>query len=160
MSYFDSSLNENEMKKLWRKLARENHPDFGGDTETMKDINTEYENALKGIYINSGYSESKADWKWGLDEEVMSKALEIMKVATGLNVEICGVWIWVTGDTRKSRKELKGLSCRWSAKKSAWYWRRDRDGYRRWSKKGTKTLNEIRDFYGSHDIKEDSVCAA
>ena len=32
-----------DIKKAYRKLARENHPDAGGDEERFKDINEAYE---------------------------------------------------------------------------------------------------------------------
>ena len=32
-----------EIKKAYRKLARENHPDAGGDEEKFKEINEAYE---------------------------------------------------------------------------------------------------------------------
>lgn len=57
-----------ELDKLWKALARKNHPDLGGDPEKMKDIN-----AAKDILANYGsgfsgqgsssYSRSKVDWE-------------------------------------------------------------------------------------------------
>ena len=44
------------LKKLYRKLSREHHPDVGGSDEIMKSINREYTelfNELKNIHINS-----------------------------------------------------------------------------------------------------------
>jgi len=44
------------LKKLYRKLSREYHPDVGGSDEIMKLINSEYTelfNELKYIHINS-----------------------------------------------------------------------------------------------------------
>lgn len=35
--------NEEDLKKLYRKLSIENHPDMGGDIDKMKDINVAYE---------------------------------------------------------------------------------------------------------------------
>lgn len=40
--YFDNVKNLKELKERYRKLAMENHPDKGGDQETMKRINCEY----------------------------------------------------------------------------------------------------------------------
>ena len=37
------SATADEIKKAYRKLARENHPDAGGDEEKFKDINEAYE---------------------------------------------------------------------------------------------------------------------
>lgn len=37
-----NNLNENEAKTLYRKLAHKHHPDKGGDTETMQQLNIAY----------------------------------------------------------------------------------------------------------------------
>lgn len=41
--WFDNCKTITEVDQLYRALAKENHPDRGGDTETMADINTEYQ---------------------------------------------------------------------------------------------------------------------
>ena len=43
MKYFTGCKTIEEAKKLYRRLAMENHPDRGGDLDTMKAINTEYD---------------------------------------------------------------------------------------------------------------------
>ncbi|MDR2597279.1 MAG: hypothetical protein LBC76_08180 [Treponema sp.] len=42
MKYFNSKTLD-ELKAEYRRLAKENHPDLGGDTETMKEINAEFD---------------------------------------------------------------------------------------------------------------------
>lgn len=37
------SATDEEIKKAYRKLARTNHPDAGGDEEKFKEINEAYE---------------------------------------------------------------------------------------------------------------------
>ena len=67
----------------------------------------------------------------------------------GIIIEVCGSWVWVTGNTREHKEELKALSFRWSSNKSAWYFHRD--GYRKRSNKHM-SLDDIRGFYGSERI--------
>ena len=43
MKYFDNCRTLDELKKEFRRLAMLHHPDRGGDTETMKAINNEYD---------------------------------------------------------------------------------------------------------------------
>ena len=43
MKYFKNIRTVKELKEAFKKLARENHPDMGGDVEVMKAINTEFE---------------------------------------------------------------------------------------------------------------------
>lgn len=55
--------------------------------------------------------------------------------------------LWIGGDTRKHKDQLKAAGCRWSNNKKLWYWHHKEDGSR-WHK-GTKTINQIRSKYGS-----------
>ena len=43
MTYFTNIHTLDELKREYRRLAFANHPDRGGDVETMKAINAEYE---------------------------------------------------------------------------------------------------------------------
>ena len=43
MKYFDNCRTLDELKKEFRRLAMLHHPDHGGDVETMKAINNEYD---------------------------------------------------------------------------------------------------------------------
>lgn len=46
MKYFKNVQNAEELKKEYKRLARENHPDMGGDVEIMKAINAEFDMLL------------------------------------------------------------------------------------------------------------------
>jgi len=40
-----------------------------------------------------------------------------------ITIEICGSWIWLSGDTRKYRKQFKETGFFYTYKKKMWYWR-------------------------------------
>jgi len=149
--WFQNCSNEAEIKSAYRAFAKEHHPDMGGDTATMQEINAQYESALKFDYRRQGYDEAKAQARWEMDEEIARKAQEIIKLSNELKVEVCGVWLWVTGNTRAYAAQLKTLACRWSPKKVAWYFRREIDGGRRFHTRHY-SLEEIRAKYGSHAV--------
>ena len=47
MKYFKNITSLAELKKQYRALAIANHPDKGGDTETMQAINAEFDALLE-----------------------------------------------------------------------------------------------------------------
>lgn len=55
MKYFNNPKTLEELKKQYKKLVMENHPDKGGDLEKMKAINVEVA-ALIAFFI--GYDEA------------------------------------------------------------------------------------------------------
>ena len=65
----------------------------------------------------------------------------------GLEIELCGRWLWIGGETMKHKEELKACGCRWSSTKRLWSWHFQEDGMK-WHK-GSKTMAQIRSKYGS-----------
>jgi hypothetical protein len=47
-------------------------------------------------------------------------ALELHKLI-GLEVVLCGSWLWVSGNTKEHKEELKELGLRWAPNKEKWY---------------------------------------
>ena len=84
MRFFTPSMTEATIKTVYRNLSMTHHPDRGGDTATMQDLNREYEEALKGAYRAAGYTEEKAAdrWsadRWSMDAELSEVAAEIYR---------------------------------------------------------------------------------
>ena len=53
MKYFTNCMNLDELKKEFRRLAMIHHPDRGGDGETMKAINAEYDLMFPALKIKT-----------------------------------------------------------------------------------------------------------
>ena len=47
MKYFNKVKSYKELKETYRELLKKNHPDNGGNVETMQEINTEYDVAFR-----------------------------------------------------------------------------------------------------------------
>ncbi|MEO7048972.1 MAG: hypothetical protein ABI091_26955 [Ferruginibacter sp.] len=101
MNYFKNCQSLDEVKKLFRQLAKQFHPDKGGDLATMQAINNEYTKAC--ILIAKGYK--KSDGTRYTDQEAEAEILsaEAYKNAVnaiinieGITIELCGSYIWVT----------------------------------------------------------------
>jgi hypothetical protein len=109
-----------DLKEKYRALCKLHHPDLGGNTATMQEINAEYEALLKSSYFNGEYEERKtnADIESGI-RDIIEKTCTFKMIL----IEICGRWVWFTGETWRYKKLLKQYGCFWSPKKGAWYWR-------------------------------------
>jgi len=148
LQYFSNLTNIDELKTVYRELTKKHHPDICGDDGTaMKVINAEYNYILKhGIKTKEGEN-LNAD-EIILEEEFRS-IVEQTAILSGLITEICGKWLWFTGETYTHKATLKSLGCFFSKKKVAWYWRKEDS---RTNSRGTQTLEEIRSSYGSIKI--------
>ena len=152
MKYFTNCKTAEELKKEYRRLAKELHPDLGGDTEEFKVMQNEFEKMwerLKNVHKNSeGETYTKES------TETAEEFIHIIEVLTPLKdilVEICGSWVWVSGNTKEHKEILKELKFKYAHKKQAWYYHTEP-----YKKKGKRelTLDEIRDMFGSHSYQK------
>lgn len=143
-SYFKGIASMEALKAEYKRLAKIHHPDCGGDDATMAEINDEYDRAVKGIASNPNHEDSKM----AAAEDVEMFRSIIMKLVEldGVQIEICGSWLWIHGDTFKHKEALKGIGCRWSGNKRSWYWHDERE----YSKSRRRySMDEIRLMHGS-----------
>lgn len=146
-TYFKNIENINELKKAYHKLCKLNHPDNGGDTATMAQINNEYEymfNKLKNAQ-NTDKSTTHINETPEQFKDIINKIINL-----DLDIELCGSWVWVSGNTKPFKDVLKAAGFRWASKKHMWYWRAEENAV--YSKGKSKTMAEIRNKYGSDTI--------
>lgn len=150
MKWFAGCGNLDEVKTAYKKLAKQYHPDLGGDTLTMQEINKEYAfasaKAIQGANLSAEDTEREI-----LQSEAYREALERIIHLNGITIELVGYWIWVTGETRLHRDELKKAGFFFAPKKLAWYFR---TGEYKVAKGGKKSLDEIRSKYGTEVISD------
>ena len=151
--YFDDCKTVEELKKEYRRLAMIHHPDKGGDILIMQAINIEYDERLQYLSDDSGESASYN----AFDEfEVGQRYKDIINRIINLpdiEIEICGKWIWVGGDTYQVREQLKTAGFFWASQKRKWYWRPPEQSYKR----ETRPMEWIRTNYGSISVDRPSV---
>ena len=160
-TYFNDCKTQAEAKAKYRELVKQHHPDAGGDTATMQDINREYSQFMsegaKGEArerqrtAHAENRKSAADFH-DLDEvgEKIRVMIEFALNLEGVDVELMGLWVWLTGNTKAHKDAFKAwnesheLKWRWMHKKQAWAYQ----GVPSFNRKET-TLDEIRNAYGS-----------
>lgn len=150
MKYFAACTTLDELKKEYRRLAMIHHPDHGGDTATMQAINGEYSEAFARLKNQHNAAADEAHQTTETPEEFITIISQLLRFP-GLIVELCGSWLWITGETYAIKDQLKAAGCRWSSSKKAWYWHHPEEGHR-WHK-GTATMSDIRTKYGSQTYK-------
>lgn len=145
--YFHNCHTAEDVKHQYRENAKKYHPDLGGDPEDFKAMRIEYERLweqFKNIHRNA---EGKTYEKETTETpEEFADIINTLVQLKGVEVELCGSWIWASGNTKEYRDTLKGLHFKWAYKKQAWYYHTE--PYRKKSHREL-TLDEIRDMFGS-----------
>lgn len=153
MKWFNNPKTLEELKKQYKALALKHHPDKGGNLSNMKAINAEYDNLfkrLKNVHETVDGNTYTTHNTSGETPDDFKKVISSLITLDGIQIEICGSWIWLTGNTYSHRDKLKNLNFRFSRSKKAWYYHND--GYRKTSHKSF-TLEQIRSLYGSEVVQ-------
>lgn len=146
-AYFKSCNTCEELKREYHKLARVLHPDCGGDQKSFVDMQAEFDEAfkrLKNIHTSASgetYEKETTETAGGF----MSIINALLSIG-GLDVELCGSWVWVGGETYKNAEKLKGLGLKWSKGKKKWYYNPDPSTKKR---RGVYSMEKIRQVYDS-----------
>lgn len=145
--YFTNIQSLEELRKEYKRLVKLNHPDNGGSDESIKTINVEYEVIFKMIEKSDTTNSTKYDT--AADEQIR----DIINIIINLdiNIEICGSWIWVTGNTYTCKDELRKIGFHWANKKKSWYWHNPEEQTK---SNGKTTMDDIRTKYGSETVKK------
>ena len=160
MKYFKDLNSMEAVKKQYRKLAMKYHPDRGGDEETFKQINNEYEEAMEQARINeTRKAKTKKEEDFIKSQFMNSKGFrekidKLIKL-DDIVIEICGTWLYISGKGTYNHKEyLKNeFGAFWSKSKKCWCISPQGKEFKKSRGYKGKNLNDIRNTYGSEKIK-------
>ena len=112
MKYFNSS---EDLKKQYYSWCKKLHPDHGGDPEEFKKMVEEYQEAqLHGFKKEAQAQETE------LTAE-LERALKKIVTLEGLEIDLVGSWLWVSGNTFSFKDILKEAGFKWASKRKKWY---------------------------------------
>ena len=151
MAYFNGITNLADLKSEYRKLIMIHHPDKGGDLETMKAINNEHDKIFAQLKAQHNENPVNKEKQMTETPDQFRNVVVALFELGDLDIELCGQWLWITGDTRPHKEALKQIGCLWAPKKMMWYWRAE-EFKSAYSKKG-QSMASIRDKYGSQNVK-------
>jgi curved DNA-binding protein CbpA len=164
--YFKTDLTTNltieEAKRQYKRLILTHHPDLAAKngmtveeaTKATQTINAEWD-YLKAHNYNIHETKDGGvytDWNQDVADDVTAKYADIIEALIhmeGVVIELCGSFIWLSGNTYEHKSDIKGLGFRWANKKKMWFLAPSD-----WKKKGHKELSmsDIRNTYGSQVI--------
>ena len=152
MSFFNlDKINDlDELKAEYFKLAKKYHPDVeGGNTAKFQELQNEYESLTDSWLKNKKFTKSEATNEIKLDQQYTEVINQLANIE-GIKVEIIGTWIWVSGNTFPIKEVLKSMKFVFAPVKKMWYINTTGEKIR---SKGDQTIEQIRNKYGSMDIK-------
>lgn len=115
MNYFENCQTLEDAKALYKELVKKNHPDIGGDLRTMQEINAEYAK----FQANTAYTgarkrqqEANAEGKKSAGDyqdlnavsEALREKIYFALNLAGVEIELMGLWIWLTGNTKEHKE--------------------------------------------------------
>ena len=147
------------VKRRYKELARENHPDLGGDTATMQAINAEYLRILSAL---DGQESNAPDgkvhtykYREETEQAIIDKIDEIIsKVKGDAEVWLIGFWVWIlkTSKGDGNGDVLKAAGFKWMQHRKAWAWK----PYKGKTRRSAFGLDVIAARYGANMVREES----
>lgn len=119
LKWFKDCKTSEEVKRKYRDLCKQYHPDLHPNENTedlMKEINHEYDYEINWAKLNASHGSSSDNNAPKSDEapEAFAKIINSIIGCEGIEIDVVGSWVWVTGNTYPHREILcyRGFFCK------------------------------------------------
>lgn len=163
IKWFKNCQTAESIKERYKNLVKQYHPDVSNydSTAEMQEINAEFEevfNKYKNIHESAEGNTYTAQQNSTETSEEFMKIINSLINCEGLNIELVGRWIWLTGNTYSYKDIIKQLGFKWANTKKAWYWHTAEDST---VNRKRMSLEQIKEKYGCQSFQTNSrICIA
>ena len=148
--YFINITTLEALKKEYRKLAFKLHPDRNeGKDADFKIMVNEYDELFKKLQSTTT-NKYEATENINNYKDIINELLKM----DGIEIEIVGYYIYLSGNTYNNKEQIKALKFLWSSKHKKWYYNGDAKKSRSHSK---LTYNDIKNKYGCTTLKSNTI---
>ena len=149
----EENVDFDTVKLAFRRACIKFHPDRNpGGTEMMKIVNAAWK-FLQSVTWGRGFDNKDAS-NASYGDELMEFINSVINL-DGIEIEICGSWVWVDGETYPHKAAIKAAGGRWSGSKKKWYYRPAASKVYRKSKR-VYSMDAIRLRHGSKKVAKPS----
>lgn len=148
-------ITPDKVREAYRRLAMKYHPDRNPAGLVMMQALNAARDTLMNFRGSLHHAETAS--AYGGD---LNAAINHLINCLGLDLEICGAWLWVGGTTKTYKDHIKTFETdtenrfRWHSKKGKWYFApNDFKSKRRGKFRGNVPMEDIRERYGSNRVK-------
>lgn len=142
---FSGCKTPSEVEQRYEELLQVFKSGNGESKEIIAAINDQYSELVAALKKASQVEANKE--KATVSEKI--KELQNSVDTKGLHLEVCGTWLWVTGQTYPIRNTLKNLGFRYSSNKLSYYYRQE--DYRSSTQKPIP-MDLIREKFGTSEV--------
>ncbi len=148
MKWFEEVKTIGELRQTYHALMRKYHLDLGGDTETAKEINEQYDRLFSFLSRQDATNAKEYAYNTIEENEAFKDILNRI-ITVNADIEVVGRWIWVFNGY-EYREQLKAMGFKFAPRKRAWTWHYGEYYYPLYRE---MQMEEIRRKYGSQKVK-------
>lgn len=144
------TVSREDIKAAYRRACMKYHPDRNpAGLQMMQAVNAAWA-ALESYEGFQNETVESTDGDRSGYGDALNDALNAVIDLPGIKIEVCGSWIWISGDTKPVKDQIKAAGYYWASKKHMWYFRPAEWKSR---SRGKFSIDEIREKFGSEEVQ-------